>query len=75
MLNKYPLLFCVLAGSILTGYSATINKMNLALVATPSTSYVSGHETLNAVNDGFTPSHSNDKRHGAYGNWPRTGTQ
>lgn len=75
MLNKYPLLFCVLAAVILSGYSATNNKMNLALVATPSTSYVSGHETLSAVNDGFTPSHSNDKRHGAYGNWPRTGTQ
>lgn len=48
---------------------------NLALFATASTSYVSGHETLAAVNDGFAPAHSNDKSHGAYGNWPRTGTQ
>jgi len=48
---------------------------NLALVATPATSFVSGHETLAALNDGHTPAHSDDKRHGAYGNWPRTGTQ
>ncbi|MCX8155587.1 MAG: glycoside hydrolase family 127 protein [Verrucomicrobiae bacterium] len=50
-------------------------EVNLALVASPSTSYVSPHETLAALNDGFTPAHSDDKRHGAYGNWPRTGTQ
>jgi DUF1680 family protein len=49
--------------------------VNLAVVAAASTSYVSGHETLAALNDGFDPAHSNDKRHGAYGNWPRTGTQ
>jgi uncharacterized protein len=48
---------------------------NLALVATPSTSFVSGHETLTALNDGFTPRNSDDKSHGAYGNWPRSGTQ
>lgn len=48
---------------------------NLALVATPSTSYVSGHETISALNDGYTPQNSNDKRHGAYGNWPQRGTQ
>ncbi|MGO8926203.1 MAG: hypothetical protein ACLQU3_04845 [Limisphaerales bacterium] len=48
---------------------------NLALVATASTSFVSGHETITALNDGATPANSNDKSHGAYGNWPRTGTQ
>lgn len=42
---------------------------NLAMSATASTSYVSPWETLTAVNDGFTPSHANDKSHGAYGNW------
>jgi len=46
---------------------------NLALVAGTSTSYVSGHETITALNDGATPANSNDKSHGAYGNWPRTG--
>jgi DUF1680 family protein len=49
--------------------------VNLAVVASASTSYVSGHETLAALNDGFDPARSNDHRHGAYGNWPRTGTQ
>ncbi|MRR37924.1 Tat pathway signal protein, partial [bacterium] len=48
---------------------------NLALVANPSTSYVSGHERLEAINDGFTPRSSEDKSHGTYGNWPRKGTQ
>lgn len=48
---------------------------NLALVAITSTSYVSPHETITALNDGSTPANSDDKRHGAYGNWPRTGTQ
>lgn len=48
---------------------------NLAIFATPATSYVSGHETLEAVNDGFEPRGMDDHRHGAYGNWPRTGTQ
>jgi hypothetical protein len=48
---------------------------NLAVVAIASTSFVSGHETLTALNDGFTPAHSDDKSHGAYGNWPQSGTQ
>ncbi len=49
--------------------------MNLARMAKASTSYVSGHETLSALNDDSEPRHSNDKRRGAYGNWPRSGTQ
>jgi uncharacterized protein len=48
---------------------------NLALVAVASTSYVSGHETITALNDGSSPAHSDDKSAGAYGNWPRTGAQ
>jgi len=50
-------------------------RANLALVATATTSFVSGHETIRALNSGFDPENSNDKRHGAYGNWPRRGTQ
>jgi uncharacterized protein len=50
-------------------------EVNLAVVAKPTTSFVSGHETLAAINDGFTPANSDDKSHGAYGNWPRSGTQ
>ncbi|MBC7783433.1 MAG: hypothetical protein H7144_06290, partial [Burkholderiales bacterium] len=47
---------------------------NLAVVAKPSTSFVSGHETLASINDGFDPRNSNDHSHGAYGNWPQSGT-
>lgn len=46
-----------------------VAQTNVALTATSSTSYVSSWETLAAVNDGFTPANSNDKSHGAYGNW------
>lgn len=45
------------------------NLVNVALAATSSTSMVSPWETLAALNDGRVPSHSNDKTHGAYGNW------
>ena len=38
---------------------------NLALVAKASTSFVSGHETLGALNDGSNPAHSDDKSRGA----------
>ncbi len=55
--------------------TAAPSGANLAVVATASTSYVSGHETITALNDGATPANSNDKSHGAYGNWPRTGAQ
>jgi DUF1680 family protein len=49
--------------------------MNLAPFATPGTSFVSGHETLSAINDGFPPQSVRDHSHGCYGNWPQTGTQ
>jgi DUF1680 family protein len=39
-----------------------------------STSFVSGWENLNAINDGVTPANSADHSHGAYGNWSSTGT-
>lgn len=49
--------------------SQLFGQTNAALSATATTSYVSPWETLDAVNDGFTPSNSNDKSQGAYGNW------
>ncbi len=49
--------------------------VNLASVATPSGSYVSGDTSLAALNDGRTPRNSQDNRHGSYGNWNRTGIQ
>ena len=48
---------------------------NVALLATATTSFVSGHETIHGLNSGFDPQNSNDKRHGAYGNWPMKGVQ
>ena len=57
------------------GAQAAETGANLALIAKSSTSYVSPHETITALNDGSEPNDSNDKSHGAYGNWPRTGTQ
>jgi len=55
--------------------NAAAPGVNLAVVATPSSSFVSGDATLTALNDGSTPRSSRDTRHGSYGNWPRTGTQ
>ncbi len=50
-------------------------RANLALVATPSSSYTSGDTSLAALNDGFAPRSSRDTSRGTYGNWNRTGTQ
>ncbi|SHF92331.1 Por secretion system C-terminal sorting domain-containing protein [Mariniphaga anaerophila] len=57
------LLFC--------GISSTLSgQQNIAVKADGVyTSHVSPWETLDAVNDGFEPSGSGDKTHGAYGNW------
>lgn len=48
---------------------------NLAVVATPSSSYTSGDTSVAALNDGYTPRRSRDNSRGSYGNWNRTGTQ
>jgi len=50
-------------------------RVNLAVVAVPSSSYVSGDTTLRALNDGYDPRDSQDARLGSYGNWNRKGTQ
>lgn len=55
--------------------SAQAENVDLATLATASTSYVSPHETVEGMNCGYSPRNSNDKSHGAYGNWPRAGTQ
>ncbi|WP_321343653.1 T9SS type A sorting domain-containing protein [uncultured Draconibacterium sp.] len=73
-LLKIPLLLFLTVVFQLPGFAMSANKaendsINIALIATPSTSFVSGWENLNAVNDGFTPSNSNDKTNTAYGNW------
>jgi len=55
--------------------AAPASGVNLAAVATPSSSYVSGDTTLATLNSGYTPRNSRDNRRGSYGNWNRTGTQ
>src|SRR5262249_46300854 len=47
------------------------DRLNLATIATPTTSFVSGDQTILAINDGANPRRSSEH----YGNWPRGGTQ
>jgi hypothetical protein len=70
-LASLPIGLLALAASTL----AQDNGVNLALVATPSSSFVSGDARNTALNDGFTPRSSRDNRRGSYGNWPRQGAQ
>jgi len=49
--------------------------INLAPVAKPSTSRVSGDTSLAALNDGYAPDTSHSRGRGSYGNWPARGTQ
>ena len=49
--------------------------VNLAVVAEPSSSYVSGDTSLTALNDEYDPPNSRDRRRGSYGNWPRRAAQ
>jgi hypothetical protein len=51
------------------------SEINLAVVAEPSCSYVSGDTSVTALNDENEPRSSRDRRLGSYGNWPRRGTQ
>ncbi|MCU0913284.1 MAG: glycoside hydrolase family 127 protein [Planctomycetes bacterium] len=55
--------------------SESATGVNLAVVAQPSSSYVSGDTTPAALNDGQEPRNSRDNRRGSYGNWPRRDTQ
>jgi uncharacterized protein len=58
-----------------TNLATDVSAVNLAVVAVPSSSYVSGDTTVTALNDGVNPRNSRDTRRGTYGNWNRTGTQ
>lgn len=53
----------------------TETAVNLAAVATPSASHVSGDTSLAALNDGNEPRNSLERGTGSYGNWPRRDTQ
>ncbi|MER6177535.1 discoidin domain-containing protein [Streptosporangium sp. NPDC001681] len=49
--------------------------VNVAGSAIASASYTSPWESVNAINDGFTPASSNDSANPRWGTWPETGTQ
>lgn len=51
------------------------NGLNLAPAAKARTSFVSGNESLPAIQEGVSPHNSQDHSHGCYGNWPERGTQ
>ncbi|WP_315822654.1 hypothetical protein [Paraflavitalea speifideaquila] len=60
---------CLLFYCLVMGALTVQAQANIAPQATASTSFVSSWETIVALNDNFTPANSNDKSHGAYGNW------
>ena len=60
---------------LFAGASCVQAAANLAVVAKPSTSYVSGDCSVAALNDASRHRNSRDRRAGSYGNWNRTGTQ
>ena len=79
-MKTYHFCLLVFAITILSAAFAQQNPdessgVNLAVVAKPSGSYVSGDTTLAALNDENEPRSSRDNRGGSYGNWNRTGTQ
>jgi hypothetical protein len=67
------------AGALLAvGHAAageTNAPVDLAAAAMPTASYVSDDTSVNALISDHTPRNSRDNHRGAYGNWPRTGTQ
>jgi len=71
-----PVLMAVVTAALYgTAFGAQDAGVNLAVVAEPSCSYVSGDTSLAALNDESDPASSRDRRRGSYGNWPRRGTQ
>jgi DUF1680 family protein len=69
------ILIAALASALAAESVSKDDSANLAPMAKASTSFASGHENLEAIHDGFDPEAVNDHSHGAYGNWPKTGTQ
>jgi len=76
IVNSYRSLVFLCGWFVITADAQeTAVPVNLAVVATPVTSYVSDDTSLVALAGDFAPSDSRDNRRGCYGNWPRTGTQ
>jgi uncharacterized protein len=61
-----------LSGQEASGPGSSTREINLALVAAPSTSFVSGDQSIEAINDGVSAGRRNVAH---YGNWPSGGTQ
>ncbi|SEV89870.1 Por secretion system C-terminal sorting domain-containing protein [Chitinophaga sp. YR573] len=66
--------FSILTLGLILFCSLMKAQTNIAPQAASTTSYVSPWETITALNDNFTPANSNDKSHGAYGNWNNPNT-
>ena len=85
VMNEFPfrLAQCSIAATALLFLQSDVSAQNstapsapnMAVVATPSSSSVSGDARNEALNDGSNPRNSRGDRRGTYGNWPRTGTQ
>ncbi len=76
-MKRFFSMFLVCAG-LIASFATTSGVQaaaNLAVVAKPSASYVSGDCSMAALNDGSEHRNSRDRRAGSYGNWNRTGTQ
>jgi DUF1680 family protein len=73
--NLWFLSMALLAGALVAGVLVAQTDANVALVAKPSASYVSGDTSTGALNDGIDPRRSSDRGRGSYGNWPRRNTQ
>jgi DUF1680 family protein len=68
-------LVVILAILVLACTTTAAADVNLAVVAEPSSSRVSGDTSLTALNDGHAPDSSHVRGRGSYGNWPARGTQ
>ncbi len=70
-------LICVLAAVFLlvsSNFTAFAADTNIAPLGTPSTSFCSSWESIAALNDGYTPTSSNDRTYAVYGNWDNPGS-
>jgi DUF1680 family protein len=67
--------FCSAAFAQQDNIEQPVSGVCLSIVVEASSSYVSGDTSLTALNDGYQPTSSRDRRRGSYGNWPRRGTQ
>ena len=74
VLFVFPQIACASTNSETGSYVQTTESNNIALVGTPSTSFCSSWESVNALNDGHDPANSADKSNTVYGNWNDSNT-